>query len=253
MNTCSLREITKTNLESPTLLSPRTKSKTAYTSLQDQKLHARHRIFFFCSGSRLFFLLTRLTTNENSGEKEAPDTEDLVLSTRRIGVNSSETRWTGISFFSCSDIYANYGQKKRRLHIKKVAASSVNPRQKCSQTTQRENSWENQENGRLKKAKKTVRLQCRGHARDRPSDLRSQATVTVIYSRKHTRTHRIRGEREIQGEAIRLLAEGSPAQIKIKRIMVTEHEKLRLNVFSSARGPLMLPLTSQNNLSCIWS
>uniref|UniRef100_A0A6G5AI71 Uncharacterized protein n=1 Tax=Rhipicephalus microplus TaxID=6941 RepID=A0A6G5AI71_RHIMP len=114
------------------------KSKTAYTSLQDQKLHARHRIFFFAAG-HVFFLLTRLTTNENSGEKEAPDTEDLVLSTRRIGVNSSETRWTGISF-SCSDIYANYGQKKRRLHTKKVAASSVNPRQKCSQTTQRENS-----------------------------------------------------------------------------------------------------------------
>uniref|UniRef100_A0A6G5AGD2 Uncharacterized protein n=1 Tax=Rhipicephalus microplus TaxID=6941 RepID=A0A6G5AGD2_RHIMP len=98
MNTCSLREITKTNLESPTLLSPRTKSKTAYTSLQDQKLHARHRIFFFAAGHVFFSFNTTYYKREFRREGSARHRGSSLVNSR-IGVNSSETRWTGISFF----------------------------------------------------------------------------------------------------------------------------------------------------------
>lgn len=83
----------------------------------------------------------------------------------------------------------------------KGAASGVNRRQKCSQTTQHEIVQENEESGRLKKKKKkeiTVRLQYKGHACDRRDDVRSQAhTHRSVKNAKHGERRLVRWQ-EIQ-------------------------------------------------------
>lgn len=99
-----------------------------------------------------------MTDDSSDFRGEVPDAEDLVFLDSGIGVNSGETKRTGLSFFLPRfDIEANYGQKEGWLHVKKVAASSVNHRQKCSRTTQCENSRGNLREWTAKKTKQKRR------------------------------------------------------------------------------------------------
>lgn len=100
----------------------------------------------------------------------------------------------------------------------KGAASGVNRRQKCSQTTQHEIVQENEE-WTAKKKKITVRLQYKGHACDRRDDVRSQAhTHRSVKNAKHGERRLVRWQ-EIQ----------SPSQenktVGENRVEVTEQAK----------------------------